>query len=80
MLLQDKQDGVLVEILDTVALINPSTHEVLGKIQSGQEEQEPENFDKSTLIFPSGENLPRCWVDASYQAKVQHLQQAESRL
>jgi hypothetical protein len=70
MLLQDKQNGVLVEILDTVALINPSTAEVPGRIQAGEEEQEPEKFDKSALIFPSGENLPRCWVDAEYQAQT----------
>jgi hypothetical protein len=70
MLLQDKQNGALVEILDTVALINPAASKVPGRVQSGEEEQDPEKFDKSALIFPSGENLPRCWIDAEYQAKT----------
>ncbi|NJR64878.1 MAG: acetyltransferase [Leptolyngbyaceae cyanobacterium CRU_2_3] len=70
MLLQDKQNGALVEILDTVALTNPADSHVPGRIQSGEEEQEPETFDKHALIFPSGESLPQCWMDAEYRAKT----------
>lgn len=69
MFLQSKENGVLVEILDATALTNPATDQVSGRIQSGQEEQEPEQFGKSDLIFPSGEELPRCWLDADYQTK-----------
>jgi hypothetical protein len=29
--------------------------------------QDPEKFAKSELQFPSGEPLPRCWLDAHYR-------------
>lgn len=67
MLLKDKQTDILVEILDIQALFMPTKNSVPGQIQSGQEEQDPADFKKDSLKFPSGENLPRCWVDANYQ-------------
>ena len=67
MLLQNKENGTLVEVLDVQSLINPSQPKISGRVQEGQEEQEPEAIAKDTLIFPSGESLPRCWVDATYQ-------------
>lgn len=66
MLLQNKQTGVLVEILDLEALISPAQGDVSGQIQDGQEEQDPEQFAKHDLVFPSGESLPKCWIDANY--------------
>lgn len=68
MLLQEKQTGNLVEILDLASLFNPAQNETQGRIQSGQEEQDPEPFNKGSLLFPSGEDLPRCWRDADYRA------------
>lgn len=68
MLLQDKQ-GTLIKILDIDRLIDPNDSKVPGKIQEGQEEQEPEEFSKQNLEFPSGEILPLCWLDANYQLK-----------
>ncbi|MCU0525915.1 MAG: acetyltransferase [Elainella sp. Prado103] len=70
MLLQDNQTGTLIEILDIQALINPVKDKVPGRIQEGQEEQDPESFEKQNLVFPSGESLPRCWQDADYQLKA----------
>jgi hypothetical protein len=67
MLLQDKETGNLVEINDLQALISPNQDTVTVQSQSGQEEQDPEPLNKANLVFPSGENLPRCWVDANYQ-------------
>ncbi|MBD2460879.1 acetyltransferase [Oscillatoria sp. FACHB-1407] len=67
MLLQDKQSGSLVEVLDVADLVNPSTGQIQGRIQAGQEEQDPEDIAKEQLVFPSGEELPRCWVDQNYQ-------------
>lgn len=67
MFLHDKQKDALVEVIDIVALINPNKDEILGKVQSGQEEQDPAPSLKADLIFPSGESLPRCWVDADYR-------------
>ena len=67
MLLQEKESGDLVEILDIDGLISPALNEVLGRNQAGEEEQEPTKFPKSKLVFPSGEILPRCWTEANYK-------------
>jgi hypothetical protein len=68
MFLQKKESGDLIEILDIQALFNPTEKAVRGQGQAGQEEQEPTSFEKEGLIFPSGENLPRCWTDANYKS------------
>jgi hypothetical protein len=67
MLLHDKRKDVLVEVLDLEQLINPNQDKIVGQVQSGQEEQDPDPTPKSDLIFPSGESLPRCWMDANYR-------------
>ncbi len=67
MLLKDVETGWLVEVLDAVALYNPFEAEVLGQHRAGEEVQDPTHFHKSQLIFPSGEALPRCWMDPRYR-------------
>ncbi|WP_017654497.1 hypothetical protein [Fortiea contorta] len=63
--LKDTQD--LVKILDIQELIDPNNDIVHAQDQEGQEEQEPDAFKKENLIFPSGEKLPRCWLDANFR-------------
>ncbi|MGJ5672942.1 MAG: acetyltransferase [Nostochopsis sp.] len=71
MLLQLKDSGELLKILDVQELIDPSIDSIQARDQEGQEEQSPESYQKENLVFPSGENLPRCWMDANYrQAKA----------
>jgi hypothetical protein len=67
MLLQKKENGTLVEIQNILEVISPNQTEVMVKVQAGEEEQDPESVQKTNLIFPSGESLPRCWLDAEYQ-------------
>ncbi len=67
MLLQDKRTGSLIEVVEIVDLINPAKDKISGCVQSGEEEQDKEPIAKATLVFPSGEDLPRCWVDANYR-------------
>ena len=67
MFLKDKNSGDLVEILDTNALINPSSTSVSGRFHAGEEMQESEAFSKGNLQFPSGEALPACWIDPDYR-------------
>ncbi|MFB8790055.1 MAG: acetyltransferase [Potamolinea sp.] len=67
MFLKDKQTDNLIKIVDIESLINPSKNSISGKVQSGQEEQDTTDFAKESLQFPSGEELPRCWMDADYQ-------------
>ncbi|MBZ0159940.1 acetyltransferase [Candidatus Methylomirabilis sp.] len=67
MFLKDKQAGHLVEILDLRALFDPLQPVVTGRIHAGEEMQDPTSFNKADLIFPSGECLPRYWVDVHYK-------------
>ncbi|MFN6560333.1 MAG: acetyltransferase [Nostoc sp. ChiSLP01] len=68
MLLQLKDSGELVKVLKIEELLDPNTDVIHAKDQEGQEEQEPDSFKKENLIFPSGEDLPRCWLDADYRS------------
>ena len=60
-------DGSLIEIQDVEMLANPNEGEILGRIQSGEEEQDIAAYGKMNLMFLSGESLPRCWVDVNYR-------------
>lgn len=67
MLLHDKEQGTLVEILDVEKLADPTESRIDARVQDGQEEQDPAPISKENLVFPSGEDLPRCWRDANYR-------------
>jgi hypothetical protein len=67
MYLRDKGNGDLVEVLDVSAMVDPCRDELPGRYHAGEELQDPATFRKSGLTFPSGEELPRCWVDAGYK-------------
>ena len=67
MYLKHKPTGDLVEILDIHSMVDPLRDAVAGRFHAGEEMQDPANFNKDDLIFPSGEPLPRCWVDVHYR-------------
>jgi hypothetical protein len=67
MFLQNKSSDTLIEIKDLEALFNPLKDQIEGRIQEGEEEQDPESFAKQDLTFASGEDLPRCWIDPNYR-------------
>ena len=58
--------GSLVEVLQPAQLFNPFCPRVEGRLHAGEELQDPEPFVKDNLRFPSGETLPRCWLDPTY--------------
>lgn len=70
MFLEHRPSGDLVEVLTLEELYNPCRHEIMGRLHAGEEMQDPETFLKSELIFPSGEPLPHCWLDAHYRDKI----------
>ena len=73
MLLKERSNGHMVEILNLVDLMNLNRPEVLGCYQEGEEQQDPEQFNKADLVFLSGEDLPRCWTDPHYRdAELAH--------
>lgn len=70
MYLKDSKSGDLVEVLELRALFDPCRDSVVGRFHAGEELQDPAVFKKASLIFPSSESLPRCWVDAGYRFPV----------
>jgi hypothetical protein len=70
MYLRDVASGDLVEILDLSELFDPCLGEVTGRFHAGEEMQEPTAFRKAGLVFPSGEPLPRCWMDPDYRGSL----------
>ena len=67
MYLRNKQNGDLVEVLDVTVMVDPCRDDLPGRYHAGEELQEPTSFSKAALVFPSGEPLPRCWVDPKYK-------------
>lgn len=70
MFLKHKSDSELIEILDIKELINPFSKTIIGRSHVGEEMQDPASFKKEEFIFPSGETLPKCWVDPDYRKKM----------
>ena len=60
-------DSSLVEVLDLQQLFDPFATTVLGRLHGGEELQDHAALGKGELSFPSGEPLPRCWLDPHYQ-------------
>jgi len=75
MFLKHKPSGDLVEVLTIPEIYNPGEKMIQGRFHAGEEMQDPENFPKEDLIFPSGESLPQCWIDPAY---LQHLPQKKA--
>ncbi len=57
----------LVEVLRLEELVDPSKSSFTGRLNIGEDVPEPRLFAKSNVCFPSGEPLPRCWVDVHYR-------------
>lgn len=67
MFLKTRQDGSLLEVLNLRQLFDPFAASVEGQLHAGEEVQDREAFAKADLTFPSGEGLPRCWLDPAYR-------------
>jgi len=67
MFLKQRDSGHMVEVLNLSDLFNLYRDEILASCHYGEEAQDPENFKKSSLIFLSGEELPRCWTNPHYR-------------
>lgn len=67
MFLQHKPTGALIEVMELEEMSDPNCDGLVGRSHAGEELQDPETYPKSELIFPSGESLPRCWIDPEYK-------------
>jgi len=63
-------DASLVEVLDLKQLFDPFATSLSARLHGGEELQDPQTFAKKELFFPSGEALPRCWLDPQYQHEL----------
>lgn len=80
MFIKHRTTEKLIEVLSQRDLFNPMHASIVGRYHYGEEAQEPETFDKSELIFISGEPLPRCWTDSHYRDdEIHHYYQKASR-
>jgi hypothetical protein len=70
MYLKQMRSGDLVEVIDLTAVFDPCAASIRGRIHAGEELQDPADFSKSELVFPSGEALPRCWLDPDYRGQL----------
>ncbi len=67
MFLMQKNSEKLVEVLSLSDLFNPNHEQIVGRFHAGEEMQEAETFTKDEMAFPSGEALPKCWLDPHYR-------------
>jgi len=67
MFLNERSSGHMVEVLSTRDLFDPYHADVVGRYHYGEEVQDAEKFNKTDLVFLSGEDLPRCWKDPHYR-------------
>lgn len=67
MFLKEKKSGDLVQVVELQELIDPHLEEVTVRFQAGEEMGDPVKMAKDDLTFPSGEALPKCWLDPHYR-------------
>ncbi|MFM1892543.1 MAG: hypothetical protein RLZ44_1620 [Pseudomonadota bacterium] len=67
MFMQERSTGHLVEVLALKDLIDPFNSTVVGRYNIGEDLPDPAKFAKADLVFPSGEPLPKCWLDPHYR-------------
>lgn len=67
MLLKESRSGHLVQVLNLTELVNPFKERTQVQFQRGEDLPDPEYLAKTALVFPSGESLPRCWLDSHYR-------------
>lgn len=69
MFLQTQSTGDRVEVINFDELSDVFETKIHGRYQAGEELQDVEMFDKSALLFLSGEALPVCWTNPHYRDK-----------
>ncbi len=67
MFLKSRNNDNMVDISQMSDLTNLYRSKVTGCYQNGEELQDQQEFNKSELVFLSGEELPRCWTDPNYR-------------
>ena len=69
MFLKNRNNGDIIDVINLDALTDLYQNTIIGRYQAGEEQQDPEEVNKSDLVFLSGEELPSCWTDPHYRDK-----------
>lgn len=67
MFLRNVGNGDLAQVLKQGELTDPNATSVTVRYHAGEEVGDPVSVEKSELAFPSGEALPKCWLDPHYR-------------
>ena len=67
MYMKERSSGHLVEVMSLDDLYDPFNSTITGRFHFGEEMQEPETFEKTSLVFMSDEPLPACWTNPHYR-------------
>lgn len=66
MFMMERDSANLLKIENVEALWDPFESQLIARSQAGEEEQPSSPVDKSNLVFPSGEELPECWINPNF--------------
>ncbi len=67
MYVKNRKNNDLAQVENLQELTDPNMKSVTVHFFSGEEVGDPESFAKADLVFPSGEELPKCWFDPHYR-------------
>jgi hypothetical protein len=67
MFLKNTNNGDLAQVIELDRLTDPNSATVTVRYHAGEEVGDPVNAVKVELASPSGEALPKCWLDAHYR-------------
>jgi len=67
MYLRNAETGDLAHVVKLSELTDPNLATVTVRYHAGEEAGEPMSEKKSGMAFPSGESLPKCWLDPHYR-------------
>jgi len=67
MFLKNTGNGDLAHVLEMSELMDPNSSTVTVHYHAGEEAGDPLSADKADMVFPSGEALPKCWLDPHYR-------------
>lgn len=67
MFLRNRTNNDLAQVIELDELMDPNSTSVTVRYHAGEEAGEPIKVNKADFCFPSGEQLPKCWLDVHYR-------------
>jgi len=68
MLVRNVNNGDLAQVENLEQLTDPNEKTVMIHYFAGEEIGDSTSANKTDFVFPSGEALPKCWLDPHYRA------------